>query len=349
LRSIGYVASSGSRVIVPNIVDLSTSAASSALSTAGLVLGTSTGSTSSGATSENNGYVASQSVASGADVERGTTVNYTTYSYTPPVSPPSWIDSTISNSFTQGTAYSDSVSATNGASYQIIQDNTCFGNVLSTYWVQGVTLDSGSGVLSGTPTSAGQEYSFKIRAYNSGGYVDSGSYCGTVQAPSGSLTSVSVTFNAVTSQTSLSGTASFINNTGATYSISLSTTAGSISPTSFVAGGYSGPGSPSVTDQNFTVTGLSAGQTAQVTASGGGASASSSATTQSGGGTPTYTFDSSYGGTGDLSCSGTTTSSGSVSSNGSSGITLTVNAGLCGSQSIYAFAPGTYYWLCCQT
>ncbi len=87
MRSIGYVASSGSRVIVPNIVDLSTSAASTALTAAGLALGSSTGSTGTGATSENDGKIASQSVASGSAVDRGTVVNYTTYSYTPPCSP----------------------------------------------------------------------------------------------------------------------------------------------------------------------------------------------------------------------------------------------------------------------
>jgi hypothetical protein len=87
LRSIGYVASSGSGILVPNIVGLTTSAASSALSAVGLVLGSSTGSTSTGATSGNNGYVASQSVASGTYTDFGTTITYTTYSYTPPCSP----------------------------------------------------------------------------------------------------------------------------------------------------------------------------------------------------------------------------------------------------------------------
>lgn len=90
MRSIGYFASSGSRVQVPNIVDLSTSAASSALSAVGLVLGSSTGSISSGATSENNGKVATQSVASGSYVDYGTTITYTTYSYSPPSCTPGW-------------------------------------------------------------------------------------------------------------------------------------------------------------------------------------------------------------------------------------------------------------------
>lgn len=87
MRSVGYFASSGSGVQVPNIVDLSTSAASSALSAVGLVLGSSTGTTTSGATSGNNGYVASQSVASGAYVDYGTTITYTTYNYVPPCTP----------------------------------------------------------------------------------------------------------------------------------------------------------------------------------------------------------------------------------------------------------------------
>lgn len=72
---------------MPNIVDLPTSAASSALSAVGLVLGSSTGSTSSGATSENNGKIATQSVASGNYVDYGTTITYTTYNYVPPCTP----------------------------------------------------------------------------------------------------------------------------------------------------------------------------------------------------------------------------------------------------------------------
>ncbi len=86
LGYLGYYGSVSS-ITVPNIVGLTTSAASSALSALGLVLGSSTGSTSSGATAENNGYVASQSIAAGSGVDAGTTITYTTYSYTPPCTP----------------------------------------------------------------------------------------------------------------------------------------------------------------------------------------------------------------------------------------------------------------------
>lgn len=114
LGYLGYYGSVSS-IIVPNIVGLTTSAASTALSAVGLVLGSSTGSTSSGATPENNGYVASQSVASGASVQPGTTITYTTYSYTPPCSP--------------SYSYSEQVtSACNGCTYtyNLIQtDVTC--------------------------------------------------------------------------------------------------------------------------------------------------------------------------------------------------------------------------------
>lgn len=342
MRSIGYFASSGSSVLVPNIVDLSTGAASSALSAVGLILGSSTGSTSSGATSQNNGNIASQSVSAGSYIDYGSTITYTTYAYSPPPSPPSWTDSSISNSFTAGTPYSDSVSATNGASYSIGQPD---GNVFP-YWVEGVTIGSGTGVLTGTPTTAGQTYKFFIRASNAGGYVDSPVYEGTVSSPSGSLTSASVTFDAASSQTQLTGTASFVNNTGATYSISLSTSAGSISPTSFVAGGYSGPGSPTTTNQAFTVTGLSAGQTITVTASGGNASASASATTSSsGGGSPSYSYYFEYD-LGQPLCLEHYDATGSVYLN--AGQTTTVSAGNCGNQSIYAFGSGTFYWSCCR-
>lgn len=85
MSSIGYVASSWSRVIVPSIIGLSTSAANSALTSANLSVGTVT-TTTSGATSGNNGTVATQSISAGTDAERSTSVSYVTYDYveTPP-------------------------------------------------------------------------------------------------------------------------------------------------------------------------------------------------------------------------------------------------------------------------
>lgn len=342
LGSIGFL-SGGSRVLVPNIVGLSTSAATTALSNVGLTLGSSTGSTSSGASSENNGYVASQSVASGADVDRGSTVTYTTYSYTAPVSPPSWIDNTISNSFQAGTSYSDSVSASNGASYTWEYVDSGNGASPSTYWVQGVSISNGSGAITGTPTQSGQSYSFRIVAYNASGTIYSGTYSGTVNSSSTPNLSLGVSFNTPSSSTSLSGSITADNTTtGASYSVSVSTSAGSVSPTSFVVNGYE------TKFQAFTVSGLSAGQTATVTASSTGVSASNSATTTNPPPTTTYRFASSGSDSYPSPLPGETVSSqGIIEATGPQiGTTVYVNAGNCGSNGIYIYSPQYYYWRC---
>lgn len=332
LGGIGFL-SGGSRVIVPNIVGLSTSAASTALSNVGLVLGSSTGSTSSGANSGNDGYVATQSVASGADLDRTSTITYTTYSYTAPSNPPSWIDQTISNSFTAGSAYSDSVSATNSPNYLIVEPSS------GTYSpISGIGINSSTGAITGTPTTGGQTYRFRIMAYNNDGTIFSQDFSGTVNA-SGTSVTLSVSFSNPSSQTSLSGQAIAENNmTGASYSISLSTTAGSISPSSFVVNGYESKYVP------FTVSGLSAGQTATVTASGASTSASASATTLSG-----YTYRFAYqGSTYPSAQAGETVSSqGIIEATGPMiGTTVFVNAGQCGSNGINVQAPQFYYWRC---
>lgn len=80
MSSIGYVASSWSRVIVPNIVGLTALNASTQIISADLTVGTVT-TTTTGATSGNNGTVASQSLSAGSDVERSTSVSYVTYNY----------------------------------------------------------------------------------------------------------------------------------------------------------------------------------------------------------------------------------------------------------------------------
>lgn len=89
----GIFASSSSKVVVPNLSGMTPSQAIAALSTAELLVGT-TSSTSSGATSSNNGLVASQTVAAGTLVERYSSVGYTIYSYStpPPTSPPPTCD-----------------------------------------------------------------------------------------------------------------------------------------------------------------------------------------------------------------------------------------------------------------
>ena len=81
MRSIGYFASSGSMILVPNLVGLSSSEASNALSAVGLILGESTGTTTSGANVSNNGKIATQSSSSGSYVNFATVITYTTYQY----------------------------------------------------------------------------------------------------------------------------------------------------------------------------------------------------------------------------------------------------------------------------
>lgn len=338
LGGIGFL-SGGSRVIVPNIIGLSTSAASTALSNVGLVLGSSTGSTSSGASSENNGYVATQSVSSGSDLDRTSTITYTTYSYTAPVSPPSWTDSSISNSFQAGTAYSDSVSATNGAAYTWEYVNSGNGASPSTYWVQGLSINNGTGAITGTPTTSGQAYSFRIVAYNASGTIYTQTYAGTVAASSTPNISLSVSFNTPSSSTSLSGAVTGDNTaTGGSFSVSISTSAGSLSTTSFVVPAYS-----QVT-QPFTVSGLSAGQSATVTASSNGVSANATATTTPG---YTYRFEAEFGGYPLGQGTETVSSQGIVNATGAqTGTTVYVNAGNCGSNGIYIYGAGQYYWRC---
>jgi hypothetical protein len=339
LGSIGFL-SGGSRVIVPSIIGLSTSAASTALSNVGLVLGSSTGSTSSGASPENDGYVATQSVASGADLDRTSTITYTTYSYTAPVSPPSWTDSTISNSFQFGTAYSDSVSATNGAAYTWEYVNSGNGANSNSYWVQGLSINNSSGAITGTPTESGQVYSFRIVAYNASGTIYTQTYAGTVaNSTPGPNIEVSVSFNTPSSSTSLTGAVTGSNfDTGGSFSVSISTSAGSVSPTSFVVPGYS-----EVT-QPFTVSGLSAGQTATVYASSNGVNANASATTTSG---YTYRFASGSGGYPTAVDDEVVSSQGVIEGTGPMiGTTVYVNAGNCGSNGILIQAPQFYYWRC---
>lgn len=284
LGNLGYYSGKG-MVLVPDLSGLYSSAAQAAIAAAGLTVG-SISSTSSGATSGNNGQVASSTPSSGTLVDYETSVSFVTYSYSPPqVDPPVWTDSAISNSFTQGSAYTDSVSATNGAAYTWEYVNSGNGADPNAYWVQGITIQNSNGVISGTPTTAGQIYSFRIVAYNSGGTIYSQTYAGTVASSSGGggggggsnpiTLSVSITSKTTTS---VSGTATAQNTTGAYGSISLSSSAGSISPSSFVYSGEAYPGT-TTTSTSFTVTGLSPSQSVTVTASGGGAAPATATTT----------------------------------------------------------------------
>jgi hypothetical protein len=90
----------------------------------------------------------------------------------PPVSnPPVWTDNTLA-AFVANTAYSDGVSATNSPTYAVIS-----GSLPS-----GISLNTNSGAVTGTPTTAGQSYSFTLRAANNDGNVTQ-AFSGTVGTP----------------------------------------------------------------------------------------------------------------------------------------------------------------------
>lgn len=149
---------------VPNVVGQTQAAATTSLQNAGFVVSIAT--TSVGANSSNNGTVSSQSPSGGSTANLGSTVTITVFTFNPPV----WTDNVIVNSFAVGTVYSDSVSATNSPSYTITAGAL----------PPGITLNSVSGAITGTPTTAGV-YSFTITATNSDGSV-SVSYNGTTTA-----------------------------------------------------------------------------------------------------------------------------------------------------------------------
>ncbi|MFM5968908.1 MAG: Ig domain-containing protein [Micrococcales bacterium] len=92
----------------------------------------------------------------------------------PPSYPPSWTDNTLAG-FQANVAYSDGVSATNmnyGGSYSVSA-----GSLPS-----GISLNSSTGAVTGTPTTAGQSYSFTITASNSYPPSISQTFSGTVAA-----------------------------------------------------------------------------------------------------------------------------------------------------------------------
>lgn len=88
----------------------------------------------------------------------------------PPTYPPAWSDNTLA-AFTATVAYSDGVSATNSPTYSV-----SVGSLPS-----GISLNTSNGVVSGTPTTAGQSYSFTLRAANGDGAVTA-AFSGTVGA-----------------------------------------------------------------------------------------------------------------------------------------------------------------------
>lgn len=165
-----------------------------------------------------------------------------TSSVYPRVTPPSWTDVVLANTMRQGTPYSDGVSATDTTpSTHAITYSVSSGALPS-----GLSLDTGSGAITGTPSSgtAGQTYSFTLRATNTGGSIDQ-SYTRTVLSVTSAWTdNVLATEGRVGSTYSDSVSAS---GTGVTYSISdgslppgieLGTSSGTVSGTPTTPGDY---------------------------------------------------------------------------------------------------------------
>lgn len=83
---------------------------------------------------------------------------------------PAWTDNTLA-AFVGGVAYSDGVSATNSPTYSV------YSGALPT----GISLNTSTGAVTGTPTVGGQSYSFTLRATNGAGFVAQ-AFSGTVGA-----------------------------------------------------------------------------------------------------------------------------------------------------------------------
>jgi hypothetical protein len=91
LGVLGFYAATRGSAVVPLLTGLGSSQAQSAITAAGLTVG-SVNTTTSGATVENNNTVATQSIAAGTVVDPGTTVDITVYYWvpTPPNFPPNF-------------------------------------------------------------------------------------------------------------------------------------------------------------------------------------------------------------------------------------------------------------------
>jgi hypothetical protein len=86
-----------------------------------------------------------------------------------------WNDNTISEIFSVGTPYSDSISANNASGYSVSSGSL----------PDGVTLNTSTGAISGTPTTGGT-YNFTLAAYNgSSEYIYTSAYSVTVEDPGG--------------------------------------------------------------------------------------------------------------------------------------------------------------------
>jgi hypothetical protein len=87
----------------------------------------------------------------------------------PPAPAPVFSDASVSSSASVGVAYSDGVAASNSPSYSVV----------SGALPNGLALDTGTGAITGTPTTPGV-FTFVIRASNGGGSVDTGTLTITV-------------------------------------------------------------------------------------------------------------------------------------------------------------------------
>jgi len=233
---------------VPSVIGETVASASEILEGAGF--GISVVYTTDGATSGNDGTAKSQSPGAGTDQPLFTVVTVTFYQFSAPppffppsfppffVSPPTWSDETIFGFAFKNVAYSDGVSASNSPTYSVFSGSL----------PPGISLNSSTGAITGTPTTLGT-YNFVIRATNASGFV-SASLSIQVILP------FSIAFGNITSITENSFSFGYLatnedNSSSADVSFSISPS-GTISvPTSFTvsAGG--------VNNGTRTVTGLS--------------------------------------------------------------------------------------------
>jgi hypothetical protein len=161
--------------------------------------------------------------------------------------PPVWTDNSIFGFASKGESYSDGVSATNSPTYSIISGS------LPT----GISLNTSTGAITGTPTVGGI-FNFTVRASNSDGYVEAAL---SIEV----ILSFSIGIPNVTNVTNNSFEFSYfvdneLNGSPATVSFSVSPSGTISSPTSFVVN------AGAITNGTRTVSGLSPGTTYTITA-----------------------------------------------------------------------------------
>ena len=118
----------------------------------GISLSTSTGSITGTPTTAGTSNFTVQAYNSAGTISVGLTLEVISG-----LAPPEWTDDTLSDALRVGSAYADSVSATDVASYAVA------GTI-----VPGLTLNTTNGSVTGTPTAQGN-YAFDIQAINAAG------------------------------------------------------------------------------------------------------------------------------------------------------------------------------------